>query len=170
MTNVVALVRSWSAERINAAAFCLRNCGHTSGVVLTVQGKHKKSYAVKWRVKHTEKLKRTFGDHQVAAELGAEGMAALLIERHTGHRVHTRTFKGPGFDYYIGPDPDPHVIVPVNAGRLEISGIMKSSDTVVRSRVKQKQKQTRKSKDLKIPAFVIVSEFGTPQSHVQKGQ
>lgn len=49
--------------------------------------------------------------------------------------------------------------------RLEVSGILAGTAPKVTTRVKRKQKQTKQSAALNIPAHVIVVEFGQPLAH-----
>lgn len=169
--QVVSLVESWAMERMNAAAFCFGNCGHQTGVKLKVLGKGRGTYEVTWRVEHSDALKRTFADLQEAVERGAEGIAALLAAKTTGHHIISRSRKGTGFDYYLGP-PGKLSGLPFqdNKGRLEVSGIMDGTDTQITTRVKSKKQQTGRSSGTKMPAVVIVTEFTRPVSHVTEGQ
>jgi hypothetical protein len=49
--------------------------------------------------------------------------------------------------------------------RLEVSGILEGSDSLIRSRVRQKKDQTKVS-DGQLPAYVIVVEYSKPVTQV----
>ena len=54
-----------------------------------------------------------------------------------------------------------------NKVRLEVSGIRNGDSSRVKARVKQKKEQTEVS-DGQFPAYIIIIEFSTPISYVEK--
>jgi len=80
------------------------------------------------------------------------------------YEVIQRSRKGTGFDYWMG---DESALPFQNKARLEISGIRKGGESDIKTRVKQKLKQTNQS-DGKLPAYVIVIEFGRPVAEVRR--
>ena len=54
-----------------------------------------------------------------------------------------------------------------NKVRLEVSGIRKGDSSRIKARLKQKKEQTKVS-DGQFPAYIIVVEFSTPLSYVEK--
>lgn len=109
-----------------------------------------------------EQTRRCWNDPQDATEFGATGVALLIVKIFLNFAAVDRSVKGPGFDYWIGDEGD----VPFEKkARLEISGIAKGDEQTVRSRIKQKLRQTDKS-DGSFPAFVVIVEFGRPVSHL----
>jgi hypothetical protein len=111
----------------------------------------------------TDAHRRSFGDRTEAVEFGACAIAMLLILKLTPYTVIERSWKGTGFDYWLGHrDPEEPFKA---AARLEVSGIHKGNDSVVRRRVGQKLEQTKPSDGL-LPAYIVVSEFGEPKSQV----
>lgn len=56
----------------------------------------------------------------------------------------------------------------IKAG-LEISGIGATTPTnSVTARIKEKRKQTDKSKHLKLPIYIIIVEFSQPMAQIEK--
>lgn len=89
----------------------------------------------------------------------------MLIEKETGYKVIERSRRCTGFDYWLGDETDELL---QHKGRLEVSGIRRGENRDVQARVRQKLKQTDRSDDLKLPAYVIVVEFGEPLAEVRK--
>ncbi len=146
-----------------AAAVCLHEQGHRSGVEMAVTGSYEGRFRLTWEPV-TEQMIRTWADREFATETGAYGIAALIIEALTELTVIERSRKGTGFDYWLGPRASAVPLFQEKA-RLEVSGIRTGNAAYIRTRVRKKIKQTRVS-DGAIPAFVIVVEFSGPRSEV----
>ena len=84
----------------------------------------------------------------------------------TEYRVIQQAIIGTGFDYWLGLKEDSKDFDPNNFlnGRLEISGMGSGSESERNYRVRQKLQQTDKSDFLKIPAYLVVTEFSNPVS------
>ena len=95
----------------------------------------------------------------------ALAIAILLVDKLTDYHVIERMWKGPGFDYFLGRKG---AFLLQNAAALEVSGIRQGDPKKIDERVKSKLKQTERSKDLGLPIYVIVVEFGTPTAVVVK--
>ena len=148
-----------------AGGVCLESQGHAVGVVLSVRGYSDNKYRLSW-VPITEQSHRSWNDPELATEFGAVGVAALLIMKETGYTVIESSRKGTGFDYWLGSETDE---LPMNGkARLEISGIRQGDDQAVKQRTRRKLKQTSRSDELLLPAFVIVVEFGRPLAEVSE--
>lgn len=91
------------------------------------------------------------------------GIAVLLAQKEIGYTVIERSRIGTGFDYWLGKESN----LFQKKARLEISGILRGSNSDVKARIRQKLKQTNRS-DGVLPAYVIVVEFGHPLAEVQK--
>lgn len=155
----------WGACLAEAASFCLQDQKHSSGVRLRVDGDYKSHFRVLWiSPDDQEQLERCWRDAEVATELGAYGIAALIVPVLTHYSVVERSRKGPGFDYWLG-EPGTSDRLFQNKARLEVSGIRKGGESHVRQRVRQKTSQTNKS-DGALPAVVAVVEFSSPRSRV----
>lgn len=149
-----------------AAAVCLDSQDHKNGVQLRMSGEFSALHPLIWE-KVTDQMRRSYADEQVATEHGAYGIAVLIIDRHAGLKVVERSRKGTGFDLWLGTE-DRHGPYFQNKARLEVSGIRTGNDSQLRRRVKEKLQQTTVSDKMKLPAFVAVTEFGTPRTEVVK--
>ena len=145
-----------------AASVVLEHNRHTSGVSMQVVASRPRHYKVIWPNLHTDAV-RTHNDLPAAAEQGAYGIAFLLAEELTSFSIIERSRKGTGFDYWVGSGGT----YPFEkAARIEVSAIIKNAGAV-EARVKAKLKQTDRSAG-RLPAFVVVVEFGQPQSVFRK--
>lgn len=158
-----AITPSFGMALAEAGGVCLESQGHAQDVQLSVRGYSYKSYSLTWPT-ITEQTRRCWNDHEVATEHGAVGIAVLLAKKEIGYTVLERSWKGTGFDYWIGEGVDAPF---QHEARLEISGIRKGSDHDVQARMRQKLRQTNRSDGL-LPAYVIVVEFGQPLAEVQE--
>ena len=168
-----------------AGAVCLESQNHQPSVQLTVRGDVETGYRLAWPPV-TPQAQRGWNDADEATEEGATGIAVLLTNREIGYMVIARSWKGTGFDYLLGNDNvldisdtertataewervlgDDNLVV---RGRMEVSGILRGGDSMVRARVNQKLEQTSRSDYLGIPAYTIVVEFGRPLAEVREG-
>lgn len=164
------------ADLAQAGAVCLEERGHAQGVALVVRGSLSNSYRLVW-TPATAHARRTWSDDTEATEHGAAGIAALLAIREISFLVVLRSWKGTGFDYWLG---DYDIIdmsyverritddlaifleddgIAVRA-RTEVSGIRDGNDYTVNQKVNEKLEQMGRSDHLGIPAYAIVVEFG----------
>ena len=157
-----AITPSFGMALAEAGGVCLESQGHAQGVQISVRGNYK-SYSLTWPI-ITEQTRRCWNDHEIATEHGAVSIAVLLVKKEIGYTVLERSWKGTGFDYWMGEGTDAPF---QHEARLEISGIRKGSDRDVQARMRQKLRQTDRSDGL-LPAYVIIVEFGRPLAEVQK--
>ena len=148
-----------------AASICFEDQEHKTGVHLNVDGDFKRTFSVVWD-STTEQMLRCWADPDVTTEHGAYGIAALLLPVLTGLTIVHRSRKGTGFDFWLGPPTLDDSLFQKKA-RLEVSGIRNGSESRIRARVKQKQEQIKLS-DGMFSAFIVIVEFGKPQSRVVK--
>lgn len=147
-----------------AGAVCLESQGHSKGQELSVQGIQSKGYPLHWP-DVTDQIQRCLNDPDVATEHGAVGIAVLLMKRLIGYAVIQRSRKGTGFDYWLGDEAD----VPFqNKARLEVSGIRNGDQKTVNARVREKLTQTEVSDETRLPAYIVVVEFGRPLAEVRQ--
>jgi hypothetical protein len=158
-----AITPAFGAILAEAGGVCLEDRGHAQGKELQVQGDWENAYLLAWPPV-TQQALRCWNDPQVATEHGAVGIAVLLAKEEIGHEVIERSRKGTGFDYWMGEEGD---TLFQNKARLEISGIRTGDERTIRSRTREKIKQTIPS-DGMLPAFVIVVEFGVPVAEVRQ--
>lgn len=147
-----------------AAAVCLEHCGHSEQTELVVTG-WKNLTCILSRPPVDSQMLRTYGDMQEATEFGACAIAILLVKNLMHFDVMERSFKGTGFDYWIGDDQG----LPFGGKiRLEVSGILRGSSRDVDERVKKKCRQTERSDTIGAGAMVFVVEFARPFVGVAK--
>ena len=148
-----------------AAGVCFDSNKFQNNVKLLVEGIFDNTYTVIFDT-ITDQMRRTFGDLDVAVEYGAYGIAILIIDKNTELTVIERSRKGTGFDYWLGNKEknDPYF---QRKARLEVSGIRNGTERDIDARIKMKTNQTKKS-DGKLPAYVVVIEFGKPKAKVFK--
>ena len=172
------------AELAQAGAVCLEERDHAQGVMLTVRGSVSNSYRLAW-TPATAHARRTWSDDTEATEHGAAGIAALLAIWEIDFLVVLRSWKGTGFDYWLGDydiidmsDIERRITnnlaifledngIAVRA-RAEVSGIRDGDDYAVNQRVNEKLEQMGRSDHLGIPAYAIVVEFGRPLAVVNE--
>lgn len=150
-----------------AAAVCLDNQNHVSGVSFSVRGDWSRRFSISW-TGPTEQARRAWGDMQDATEFGACGIAGVLITKVTDLTIVQRSRKGTGFDYWLGNKNNP-VDLFQDTARLEVSGILVGDLSTVRTRTNQKLNQITKSNN-HLPGYVVVVEFGTPHSVIKKAR
>lgn len=148
-----------------AASVCLEGCSHATGVSMAVTGTLSSSHPMplSWPPA-TDQARRAYADPQFAAEFGAYGIAALVVERLTELTVVERSRKGTGFDYWLGPKNDSEPLFQ-DKQKLEVSGILVGDEGDVRRRLREKLAQLRRG-DVPIPGFGMVVHFATPETRV----
>ena len=176
------ITREKGAELAQAAAVCLQSQGHEPGVTLVVRGHFANAYALAWPPASPQ-ARRTWNDPEETTEDGAVGLAVLLAWREIGWPVILRSWKGSGFDYWLG-DRETGRVSPAERsataalrsllredslivrGRLEVSGIREGGDAAVSQRVRDKLRQINRGDSWPLPGFVIVVEFSRPLAEV----
>ena len=147
-----------------AGAVCLESQGHANGQELSVQGIRSEDYTLRWP-EVTDQTERCLNDPEVATEHGAVGIGVLLMKQLIGYAVIQRSRKGTGFDYWLGDESD----MPFeNKARLEVSGIRNGDQKEVKARVRAKLAQTEVSDETRLPAYIVVVEFGQPVADVRQ--
>lgn len=155
-----------------AGLVCLDINNHSSGSSLDVTGDYCSKFSLTWTDIVGEQERRSWGDHRVAAEHGASGIACLLVIRLTKYTIIERSRQGTGFDYWLTIRQDPELENThkfQKEARLEVSGMLTEKNVSrINSRVKQKSKQVLEKLQNEIPAIVVVVEFGTPLAKVMQ--
>ena len=166
-----------------AGAVCLVESGHRISALLHLRGVSANIYRLRWGP-ITPVARRSWNDLEEATEYGAAGVAILLANSELGQEVILRSRKGTGFDYWLGDrrtgevsDAERQVTSEwselllddglVVRGRMEVSGILRGSDSRIAARVREKLEQIASSNHLRIPAYVFVVEFGQPIAEVR---
>jgi hypothetical protein len=147
-----------------AAAVCLEDQEHSPGTELRIDGDFSGVFFLLWDCVSNQ-IRRSLADMQEATEWGACGVAILLVEKLTSLRVVQRSYKGTGFDYWLGKEDDIEELFQ-GKKRLEASGILRGTEATIRARVKKKLMQTDQSDGIGLPALVVVVEFSAPRSRL----
>lgn len=131
---------------------------------LTLSGESEATYRLK-RLKVDKQMKRTHADTQEATELGACGVAILLVTSVTDYKVVERSYKGTGFDYWLTRRSSKSLSFDA---RLEVSGILDGSKASVAAKSKKKLVQTDVSDHTGLPAYAVIVAFGAPMASMVK--
>jgi len=148
---------------VEGSITALENQGHTSGVILKVEGDISTTFKLRWRIKP---VKGGWQEPKVIAENGSIAIGFFLILELTEYEIIQQAVIGTGFDYWLGFKESSENYDKDNFlnARLELSGINNDSLATINARVREKIKQTGVSDYLNIPAYIIVTEFGQPIS------
>lgn len=160
------LNKTWGKFLSEASTICFVCSRHPNGIELTVKGLVPTKFQVSWNINITEQDMVSWDNDHDMAEYGACGIAVLLILELTEYTIIRRARTGEGVDYWLGYKDAP---LPFQkAARLEVSGMLRGTESKERSRIKEKKEQTEPT-DGKLPAYVVVVNFERPVSHlVQK--
>lgn len=113
----------------------------------------------------TAPIRAVYADTQDANEHGAYGLALLLAATQMGLVFAERSFKGPGFDFYLrAPGPArwaDHDDIFGNRWGLEVSGILTGNASDIQRRQKKKRLQVAAAAKL-LPVLVAIVEFSEP--------
>ena len=181
--DLPGVTREKGAELSQAAAVCLQSQGHQPGVRLVTRGDFDNAYALAWPPVSGQAL-RTWNDPEETTEDGAVGVAVLLSLQELGWPVILRSWRGTGFDYWLGSDDQSRISDAERAatdalrdllrddnlvvrGVLEVSGIRQGSDREIQRRVNAKLRQIARFSHWNLPGYVIVVEFSHPLAEVR---
>ena len=167
--NIPAITPAMGAALAEAAAVCLESQGRRAGVRLSVSGYREGGYTLRWQPVSPQGRDLAYNEAERATETGALSIAILVAQAETGYVVMEPSRRGTGFDYWLGETSGNGIVY--TAG-LEVSGIRRGDETVIRARVQEKLRQANRRKrerpDLDI--YVIVVEFGRPLAEVQRNE
>lgn len=109
----------------------------------------------------------TYADLQEASEYGAYALALTVAVKLTGIPYIERSAKGTGVDYWLSQRIDEHGLFQ-RAARLEVSGILEGDETAISARLNKKLRQTERSDETLLPAYVAIIEFALPNMRFVK--
>ena len=72
--------------------------------------------------------------------------------------------QGTGFDYWLTSNDERNFF----EARLEVSGLLKGTQAEIAQRQREKLRQTLRSDDTRLPAYVLIVEFGLPEARIVK--
>ena len=161
------LTKRRGGAHYEAALVCLEK-HHQSGVQchLNSLNENLATLELVWAEEITEQTRNSWNDLIEATEWGAAGIAILVILEFSEYTVIRRSKRGTGFDYWLGYKKDVDNFgenVLKDEARLEVSGILSEQKPGrIKQRVREKIKQTKKSDDSEMPAYIVVVEFSSP--------
>lgn len=159
------ITKEAGATLAQACCVCLSHHSHNDGTQMVVKGAFSKTFRIRWEASSvTPQVRRTWNDMQEATEYGAACLACLLVLDLTEYTIIERSWKGTGFDYWLGYSEDEPLFPP--RSRLEVSGILNGTDSQLGKRTKEKIKQTSPSDHLDLPALAVVVEFSRPIAQI----
>jgi hypothetical protein len=153
------------ASFAEAAEFCLQHHGHAKPVLINLTGDFHDSASLEWKDIDARLLSRTYGDLRRAAEDGAYGIAIVLATETTGIPSVMKSPQGTGFDYWLTSGDERNNFF---EARLEVSGLLQGSQSEIKEREKTKVRQTQRSDDTRLPAYILIVEFGAPEARIVK--
>jgi hypothetical protein len=149
----------------DAASVCLENRQHASGVAMAVSGSlNSDPLRVTWE-SPSETALRCYNDLGFAAEFGAYGVAALVVERLTGYTVYERSRKGTGFDFWLAPKDAAAAPLFQEKRRLEVSGLLDGEESEFKRRMQGKLDQLANG-GVELLGYGLVVHFGRPESRI----
>jgi hypothetical protein len=144
----------------------LEELSHKPGVQLAVSGDNSVIFNLVWS------SKPVVNGWKATAKLtenAATAIAFFLVIELTEYSVIEESRIGTGIDYWLGYN-EAHELYDednfLNA-RLEISGIRNNAASIA-GRIKEKLNQTFPSDSTLLPAYVVVTEFGSPAAVLVK--
>ena len=152
------------ADFSEAAAVCLDHQNHHQNTSLKVRGDLEGQFELIWK-EVTQQMRDSREDMDYTIESGAYCIAMLVIEKMTGLKVVKQSQKRTGFDYWLGGN---EIYGMQHKARLEVSGILKGSKSQINQRLNEKMKQTEKSDNLNLPAYLVIVEFSRPIVKIRK--
>jgi hypothetical protein len=158
---------AYGAFLAEGAAFCLYKNDHHSPSDLALTLDVPAIASLLWNEVGPE-LDSTWADLKEAAEYGAYAVAIVVCLQVTNlSRVERCAQEGTGIDIWLTSNIDDRGIFQRSA-RLEVSGILNGDRSRIAARLKEKLDQTKGSDDTKLPAYVAVVEFGSPEMRMTK--
>ena len=163
LNRITELSETKCDDLSEAASVCLENQKHDKLLNLEVVGTFIDKFILK-RNNVTQKIKDSRADLVETAQYGAIAIAALLTFELTDYKVIRQSVRGTGFDYWLG---NKNEIYPFqNSARLEISGILKGTNSQIKTRVNDKLNRLDKYKS-NLLAYVCVAEFSNPKAEIR---
>ncbi|MEM0994199.1 MAG: hypothetical protein AAGI49_14260 [Bacteroidota bacterium] len=148
-----------------AASYCLYKSGHDSGVFLLLDEEQR--VKIQWNMELSEDLETTWQDEQELVEFAAVGIALPLALLLTSYTDIQRAEKGSRADFWLGRKDENGF--PILEALLEVSGIYKeNAGNTLKTRVKRKTQQIKKTPYGNLTCYVIVIEFSQPKGKFLK--
>ena len=154
-----------AAMYMEACVWCLSKNDHQNGVEFELQYRNKNySYPVYWIDEAIDFQEiNSFYNLDDTVSFGAEAIAMFFCITHTEFNDLERSTKKTGIDYWLSHEKSNPNLPFQNSGRLEVSGILKETETnTVAKRIKEKIKQSEQSDKTTLPVYIVVVAFDRP--------
>ena len=158
-----------------AAMVCLDSQKHASGVNCETKSlkKTRSMLRLTWNAAVTQQMKNTWYDRREASEMGAAGLAILVILAFTEYTILRRMDidEKTGMDYWLSKSANVGNLTEnflKGDARLEVAGRRSASTGTIRDIVQSKLKRSKKSDDTGTPAYIVVVEFSSPVVYIEK--
>ena len=162
------------ASHRKAAMVCLDSQNHESGVHCELKSltETESILRLKWNGAVTQQMKNTWYDRREATEMGAAGVAILVILAFTEYSILRRMDidEKTGMDYWLSKKANVGDLTEnflQGDARLEVAGRRSASTGTIRGIVQSKLKRSAKSDKTGTPAYVIVMEFSRPEIYFE---
>ena len=157
------------ANHRKAAMVCLDSQKHASGVACEMKSLKETTSMLRltWNEAVTQQMKNTWYDRREATEMGAAGLAILVILSQTKFTVLRRMDQDEdtGMDYWLSTRQTAEETTEnflLQHARLEVAGRRKASSKTIEELTRDKLKRSRKSDNTGKIAYVVVVEFSKP--------
>lgn len=157
-----------------AAMVCLDSQKHVSGVNCEMKSLKETTSMLRlsWNEAVTQQMKNTWYDRREASEMGAAGLAILVILAFTEYTVLRRMDidEKTGMDYWLSKNANVGNLTEnflKGDARLEVAGRRSASTGTIRDIVQSKLKRSTKSDETGTPAYVIVMDFSRPEIYFE---
>lgn len=149
----------------DAAVYLLHHHRHQSGLQCEIRSLEENLHTATlvWTRPYSESMINTFGDTNYAVEFAAEGIACLTIRATTKYSAIRRSQRNDGVDFWLAESEDLDTLAFQFAARLESKGITEAryySD--IKAKVDEGIDQSKRSDSTRLPAYIIVTDFGKP--------
>ncbi|MEZ5042502.1 MAG: hypothetical protein R2828_21555 [Saprospiraceae bacterium] len=163
------LSKNIGAFLAEAAMICLDLNNHSTGTILNLSGFSEKSFILDWTDEVTPELSNSWKDLKEATEYGATALAALLIFPISGMVITGRVPQAEQSDYVLQKPGNYNKNSTLPEAFLEVSGILnEKAGNTINMRVEKKKRHIQQGALRNYPTYIIVIEFGIPQSQIAK--
>ena len=114
-------------------------------------------------------MRQSWGDVKETTEYGAMALAVLIILHLTNFVVSGRSRQGTRVDYFLVSAALSNALFSEPEAALEVSGILKQNrGNTISMRISDKVKRLQQSGAKNLPTYIVVTEFGQPQTKIIK--
>ena len=169
MQGLPGLTRDAGGSLRETAMVCLDSMKHLSGVTCDMKSLREtiSNLRITWAEIVTDQMRNTWYDRREATEMGAAGLAILVILSRTKYTVLRRMDidEDTGMDYWLSIGTEQRELSEnflQGDARLEVAGRRRDNTKAIEKLVRDKLWRSRKSDDTGTLAYVVVVEFSKP--------